>query len=122
VAIAVYLYDSFTDRPYAGNVAGVAPRAEGLGAAAMRRVAPELGAPTTGFVVGREPGPVPAFDVRYFTPRREIALCGHVAVAVFTRLAEEGRCETAAGGAGAPEPDARRRVRVCRRPHPHAGH
>jgi PhzF family phenazine biosynthesis protein len=100
VANGVYLYDSFTERPFAGDVAGVVPRAEGLAAAAMRRSAAELGAPATGFVVGREPGPIPEFEVRPLTPRREIALCGHVAVGVLTRLAEEGRCEIAAGGRG----------------------
>jgi PhzF family phenazine biosynthesis protein len=91
--VRAYLYDAFTDRPFGGNVAGVVLDASVLDAKTMQRIAAELHAPTTGFVVGQEPGSPPTFDVRYFTPRQEIDLCGHVTVALFTALVAEGRCQ-----------------------------
>jgi len=91
--IQVYLFDAFTDHPFGGNVAGVVPNASGLSAQVMQQIAAEVNAPTTGFVVGHEPGSSPTFAVRYFTPRQEIDLCGHVTVALFTALAAEGLCQ-----------------------------
>ncbi len=88
----VYLYDAFADQPFAGNVAGVVLDAARLTAEEMQHIAAELGAPTTGFLVGVEPGVPPSFVVRYFTPRQEIDLCGHVTVALFTALMDECRC------------------------------
>ncbi|MBI1852754.1 MAG: PhzF family phenazine biosynthesis protein, partial [Planctomycetes bacterium] len=95
----VYLYDAFSDRAFGGNVAGVVTDAAGLTSEEMQQVAAELGAPTTGFVVGFERGTPPIFEVRYFTPRRPINLCGHATVAVFTALADEDRCPARPGGA-----------------------
>jgi trans-2,3-dihydro-3-hydroxyanthranilate isomerase len=95
----VYLYDSFSELPFSGNVGGVVTDASGLSTEEMQRIARELGAPTTGFVVGFERGKPPIFDVRYFTPSCEIDVCGHVTVAVFTALAAEDRCASRPGGA-----------------------
>lgn len=89
---SVEIWDAFTDVPFTGNVAGVVLDASDLTPEDMQRIAAELNAPTTGFVVGHEPGPPPVFEVRYFTPQREIALCGHVTVALFTALATSGHC------------------------------
>ena len=91
--LRVYLYDAFTDRPFGGNVAGVVLDASGLGPEARQRIAAELNAPTTGFVVGHKATSPPILVVRYFTPRQEIDLCGHVTVALLTALAAEGRCQ-----------------------------
>jgi len=63
----------------------------------MQRIAAELNAPTTGFVEAHAPGPPPVFHIRYFTPRQEIDLCGHVTVAIFIALAAEGKCEPGHG-------------------------
>lgn len=92
MGLRVYLYDAFTDHPFGGNAAGVVLDAATLEPHSMQRIAAEVNAPTTGFLVRCEDGPLPTFLVRYFTPRREIALCGHATVAVFTALADEGRC------------------------------
>lgn len=99
MGLGVYLYDAFTDHPFGGNAAGVVLDAATLDPQSMQRIAAELNAPTTGFLVGCEDGPLPTFLVRYFTPRREIALCGHATVAVFSALAGEGRCEVQPQGA-----------------------
>jgi PhzF family phenazine biosynthesis protein len=101
LSLGVELYDAFSDRLFGGNVAGVVVEARGLSAEEMQRVASELGAPTTGFVVSAEPGETPSFEVRYFTPLQEIDLCGHVTVALFTALAAEGLCPAQTGGAPA---------------------
>ena len=87
--LPVYLYDAFSAGPFGGNVAGVVLPPHALPAHTMQRIANELGAPTTGFAVRRRE-PTLAWDVRYFTPQREIDLCGYVAVAVFTALADAG--------------------------------
>lgn len=84
--IQVYLYDAFTQQTFGGNPAGVVLDAVGLSPKIMQKIASELKAPTTGFVVGYEAGVEPTYKVRYFTPRQEIDLCGHVTIAVFTAL------------------------------------
>ncbi len=96
--LLVSLYDAFAMHAFEGNVAGVVLEASKLSARTMQKVAAELNAPTTGFVVGCEPGSPPTFTVRYFTPRQEIALCGHVTVAVCTALVDEGRCTASPEG------------------------
>ena len=91
--LRVLLYDVFPDGASGGNVAGVVLDASGLNSAEMQRIASELNAPTTGFEVDNQDRHTPAFAIRYFTPREEIGLCGHVAVATFTALVEESRCK-----------------------------
>jgi PhzF family phenazine biosynthesis protein len=91
----VQLVDAFSDRPYAGNPAGVVLEASGLTEAQMRRIANELHASETAFVVGGtaggEGGMPPLFRVRFFTPTHEVDFCGHATVAVISALCGEGR-------------------------------
>lgn len=84
------LVDAFTDTALAGNVAGVVPEAGDLTEAEMQAVARELGASETAFVL---PGDEAQRAIRYFTPSREIDLCGHATVASFGHLYEAGRAE-----------------------------
>ncbi|WP_456818248.1 PhzF family phenazine biosynthesis protein [Cellulomonas sp. URHB0016] len=67
-----------------GNPAGVVLDAEGLGDADMLRTAAELGFSETAFLTAIEPD---AARVRYFTPRAEIAFCGHATIASGVALA-----------------------------------
>ena len=101
--LAVELWDSFAERPFTGNVAGVVLDGADLDEGTMRAVAAELGAPTTGFVVAVETGPPPAVSIRYFTPVQEIDACGHVTVAVFSALAKAGRLAAVKGDGGGVE-------------------
>lgn len=94
MGLRVYLYDALTDHPFGGNAAGVVLDAATLEPHSMQRIAAELNAPTTGFLVRCEDGPRPTFLVRYFTPRREIALCGHATAAVTGYLAKHRRIPT----------------------------
>jgi len=86
--LSVYRVDAFTERPFGGNPAGVAPDASGLSDEEMQKVAREMNLSETAFVTGR--GTEDAFDVRFFTPEAEVDLCGHATVATFHLLWELG--------------------------------
>ncbi len=90
-----FLFDSFTTELFGGNIAGVVLDARELPPWIMQGIASELAAPTTGFVVGATDS---TFDVRFFTPSQEIAMCGHVTIAVFTALAAIGRLSFGSSG------------------------
>jgi len=81
------LVDAFTAEPFAGNAAGVVPDADGLDETQMGAIADELGASETAFVRASE-----AADrrIRYFTPTREVDLCGHATIASHAHLYADG--------------------------------
>ena len=83
----LFQVDAFTREKYAGNPAGVVPDAEGLSDEDMRRVARELNNSETAFVF---PSRSPDYDVhvRFFTPTREVPICGHATVAAHYVLAK----------------------------------
>jgi len=88
----IYQVDSFTDRPFAGNPAGVCilegPRDESW----MQDVAREMNLSETAFIEAQGD----AFGLRWFTPAVEVDLCGHATLASAHILWETG---SAAGGA-----------------------
>ncbi|WP_033295384.1 PhzF family phenazine biosynthesis protein [Amycolatopsis jejuensis] len=73
-----HLVDAFTDRAFTGNPAGVVVLDEPADAGWMQQVAAEMKHSETAFVVNR--GDVKS--LRWFTPTKEVALCGHATVAV----------------------------------------
>jgi PhzF family phenazine biosynthesis protein len=81
------IVDAFAEEPCAGNAAGVVPEAEGLSADQMERIAGELAQSETAFVLPSEDADR---RIRYFTPAREIDLCGHATVATHAHLHAEG--------------------------------
>jgi PhzF family phenazine biosynthesis protein len=78
--------DAFTATPFAGNPAAVcvlpAPRDEGW----MQSVAREMNLSETAFLVRTGDG----YDLRWFTPSVEVALCGHATLASAHVLWEDG--------------------------------
>ena len=90
--ISFALVDAFTDRPFAGNTAGVVSVADGLSGDQMQRIARELGQTETCFVSSSDE-PEVDLALRWFTPTVEVDLCGHATVAAFTVLAGEGRVD-----------------------------
>ncbi|MHB8577779.1 MAG: PhzF family phenazine biosynthesis protein, partial [Dehalococcoidia bacterium] len=70
--------DAFTDRPLAGNGAGVVTNAEGLDDATMQAIAREVNLSETAFVTASDKAD---FRVRFFTPTTEIPLAGHPTIA-----------------------------------------
>lgn len=79
--------DAFTDRPFAGNPAGVCLLTEDASAEWMQRAAAEMNLSETAFVRRRDDGD---FDLRWFTPAAEVALCGHGTLATAHTLWELG--------------------------------
>jgi len=87
--IEIYEYNAFTDRPFAGNPAGVVTDAEGLEADVMQRIARQMNLAETAFLA---PPTKPEADIRlrWFTPAIEVDLCGHATIAAFTAAVERG--------------------------------
>ncbi|HOX42140.1 MAG TPA: PhzF family phenazine biosynthesis protein [Myxococcota bacterium] len=77
--LAYQIVDAFSERPYAGNPAGVVLDAQGLTAEQMQRVARELNASETVFAGAPAEDGLP---VRYFTPTQEVDFCGHASLAL----------------------------------------
>ena len=85
-----YIADAFTDRPCAGNSAGVVLDAEDLGTDDLQRIAQELKHAETAFpLVAREPDA--AFHLRWFTTFCEVGFCGHATLAALHVLAGEAQ-------------------------------
>lgn len=78
-------YAAFTTAPEGGNPAGVVLDATGLDEAAMLAVAAEIGHSESAFVMPRGDR---EFGIRYFSPRHEVAFCGHATIATSVALAE----------------------------------
>ena len=78
--------DAFTDRPFAGNPAGVCLLDRERDADWMQAVASEINLSATAFVVDHEEG----FSLRWFTPTTEVDLCGHATLAAAHVLWEQG--------------------------------
>ncbi len=86
MAQSVIQVDAFTDRPFAGNPAAVCVLAEPRDEIWMQNVAREMNLSETAFLVRQEDG----FDLRWFTPAAEVALCGHATLASAHVLWESG--------------------------------
>ncbi len=69
--------DAFTDKPYAGNPAAVCILPGERDAEWMQQVAREMNLSETAFLQKRMDG----YDLRWFTPTIEVALCGHATLA-----------------------------------------
>lgn len=85
-----YIVDAFTNTLFGGNPAGVVLLDKGADfpyAELMRRTAAELRYSETAFI--KEIGSN-HFQLRYFTSKAEVDLCGHATIASFTVLKEEG--------------------------------
>ena len=87
MSIPLVWVDAFTDVPFRGNPAAVclldAPASEEW----MQDLAREMNLSETAFVVPRADGD---FDLRWFTPAREIELCGHATLGSAHVLFERG--------------------------------
>jgi PhzF family phenazine biosynthesis protein len=81
--------DAFTDVPFAGNPAAVVFLDEAPSDEWMALVARETSVPDTAFVI-RETSPDADFTIRWFTPTKEVDLCGHATLASAHCLLEDG--------------------------------
>jgi PhzF family phenazine biosynthesis protein len=83
--------DAFTDKPFAGNPAAVCVLPAPRDAAWMQSVAKEMNLSETAFLVRQDDG----FNLRWFSPTVEIALCGHATLASAHVLWGEGHLKPA---------------------------
>jgi PhzF family phenazine biosynthesis protein len=74
-----FIVDSFTDRPFKGNPAGVCIVGSQLSDERMLHIAQELNLSETAFLSPLESAG--AFAIRYFSRKMEIPLCGHATLA-----------------------------------------
>ncbi|MEV3919470.1 PhzF family phenazine biosynthesis protein [Actinomadura coerulea] len=88
--------DAFTGRAFAGNPAGVCLLTDAADAGWMQRVAAEMRHSETAFVRPLQDADAD-FELRWFTPKTEVALCGHATLGSAHALYETG-----AAAAGAP--------------------
>ena len=75
--VPYYQVDAFTDRVFGGNPAGVCLLDRWLPDDVLRRIAGENNLSETAFVVARGE----EFELRWFTPKVEVDLCGHATLA-----------------------------------------
>jgi len=84
----IYQVDAFTDVAFKGNPAGVCLLDAPADEMWMQHVAAEMNLAETAFPVPRADGD---FDLRWFTPAVEVALCGHATLATAHILWETDR-------------------------------
>jgi PhzF family phenazine biosynthesis protein len=77
--------DAFTDRPFSGNPAAVCVLGAPIDAERMQQIAGEMNLSETAFLHPIEVG----FNLRWFTPRVEVDLCGHATLAAAHVLWEQ---------------------------------
>ncbi|WP_067487646.1 PhzF family phenazine biosynthesis protein [Actinomadura hibisca] len=92
----ILVVDAFTDSPFGGNPAGVCVLPGPADPAWMQQVAAEVRHSETAFVrpladgPDAEADPDADFELRWFTPVTEVALCGHATLAAAHALYETG--------------------------------
>ncbi len=84
--IPIFHVDAFTDRPFAGNPAAVCLLSAWKDDRWLAAVAREMSLSETAFLVQKQPG---LFDLRWFTPKVEVDLCGHATLAAAHVLGQQ---------------------------------
>src|SRR5215831_12438477 len=84
--LPLFHVDAFTDKPFGGNPAAVCLLSEPKGDDWLQAVGREMNLSETAFVTKTEDG----FRLRWFTPKVEVALCGHATLAPAHVLWQEG--------------------------------
>lgn len=79
-AITIHQIDAFADRPFTGNPAAVMPLEAWLADDVLLAVAAENNLSETAFLVPDASGRAD-YELRWFTPAAEVALCGHATLA-----------------------------------------
>lgn len=74
-----YFVDAFTTEPFKGNPAGVCFTDNEISSNKMLGIAREIGFSETAFISKIDTGNT--YSIRYFSPKKEIPLCGHATLA-----------------------------------------
>lgn len=87
----LYLVNAFTRERFCGNPCAVVLDADQLSELEMKRIARELAGTEVAFVLGSD-SPDYDVEVRFFSPRREVAFVGHATVAAhYVRAMADGK-------------------------------
>lgn len=87
----IYHATAFPKEPHGGNKAGVVVFADTMTDEEMQVIAANLGYSETAFVMHSDEAD---FSLRFFTPTKEVDLCGHATIASFNLLRDEGYINT----------------------------
>ena len=86
----LFQVDSFTDKNFSGNPAGVILNADVLTDEEMQQIAKELNNSETAFILSPTESDHEVW-IRYFTPTTEVPTCGHATIAAhYVRAKENG--------------------------------
>lgn len=86
--VAIAILDSFANKPFSGNPAGVCLLENSISQELMQQIAMEMNLSETAFVE-RTDDPM-VFSLRWFTPAVEVDLCGHATLASAYWMFHEG--------------------------------
>lgn len=86
-----YFVDSFTNQQFKGNPAAVCIVEGDADAATMQNIAAEIGFSETAFIQHIDET---AYSIRFYTPKKEIPLCGHATLAASKIIFETAAVET----------------------------
>ncbi len=87
----LFVVDAFTDKPFAGNAAAVCLLEHEAPESWMQSVAAEMNLSETAFL--HKCDHANGFNLRWFTPAAEVALCGHATIASSHALWESSTIE-----------------------------
>ncbi|MDP3704661.1 MAG: PhzF family phenazine biosynthesis protein [Legionellaceae bacterium] len=85
--IEIFQIDAFTDKMFHGNPAAICLMDEWLNDELLQAIALENNLSETAFVIEEKNG----FQIRWFTPKGEVNLCGHAALAAGFLIFELGK-------------------------------
>lgn len=91
--LIVYQIDSFTKEKFKGNPAGVVINSDGLDEREMQMIALELNNSETAFLFGPDDSSCDGL-IRYFTPTKEVPICGHATIGAMYALAIENNLDS----------------------------
>jgi PhzF family phenazine biosynthesis protein len=101
--LPIHHVDAFAKSVFAGNPAAVVPLESWIYDRTLQAIAAENNVSETAFIVPRD-GKGAAWDIRWFTPKIEVPLCGHATLAagfvVMTELKPRARRVTFSSQAG----------------------
>jgi PhzF family phenazine biosynthesis protein len=89
MSLKIYQVDAFADRPFSGNPAAVCLLPEAAEESWLQAVASEMNLSETAFLLKQQDG----YNLRWFTPKVEVDLCGHATLASAHVLWETGLLE-----------------------------
>ena len=86
--IQLYQVDAFTRNIFSGNPAGVVTNADELDSRTMQKIAREMNLSETAFIINRKTDEYD-IEVRFFTPKTEVPICGHATISAHYVYAKE---------------------------------